>query len=78
MIKIVILCRPHLMLAYARGDDRLALRQLVKQPDGVLRLDRILRVLKTKRKLRLPLGDLRAPLGVEVEPGRFPLETPRR
>ena len=37
--EIEVLRRPHLMLADARGDDRLALRELVDLFDHVVRLD---------------------------------------
>ena len=44
--EIVILARPHLVLADSRRDDRISLGQLVKAFDDILRLNHILGVLE--------------------------------
>ena len=76
LVEIIELRRPHLVLAHARRDDRLALRHPVKLLDHVLRLDRVLRVLIVKWERLFPLGDLRAPRHVERIVARlFPLVT---
>ena len=51
MLELVILRRPHLMLADVRRDDRFALRRLVNHLDDLLRLQFRVRILVTERTL---------------------------
>ena len=53
-LEVVTLRRPHLVLAHTGGDDRVALRHLVKLFDDILWLDGILGVLECHRMIVLP------------------------
>ncbi len=58
-LELVVLGRPHLMLADAHGDDRVAvLRQPRERADGVLRQDAGIVLVVRERIGRLPLVDL--------------------
>src|SRR5438445_1205646 len=59
--ELVVLGRPHLVLADAGDDHRLPARGVGDLLDHVLRLDDVVAPLVAERLLHLPLGDLRVP-----------------
>ena len=64
LAELVVLGRPHLMLAHAGGDDRVAvLGQPAQLADGVLRQDAVEVVVVVERLVALPHGHLAPPLG---------------
>src|SRR5579862_4297617 len=67
MDEVVMLARPHLVLADACGDDGFAFGHLVQEADDVLRLDDGVGVLEGEREAPFPAGDLFIPAGEAAE-----------
>jgi hypothetical protein len=62
-LEVEVLGRPHLVLAHARGDDRLALRDPVDLLEHVVRLDQLAVAVVVEREFLLHVPQVREPLG---------------